>query len=78
MPAKNNNIFDVAQSAMAANPELSINLETKDNSYYAKKSLEKKRTIIADLCLVFGALGFILMILENELSSLNDIYDKVY
>ncbi len=42
-----------------------------------KKNINKKLRFVANMQIFFAAIGFVLMIIENELTSLHNVYTKV-
>ncbi len=51
-------------------------MNIKISRFNLKKHILKRQQIVGTLSLLFGLIGFILMILENEFT-INSLYDKV-
>ena len=64
-------MFDESNTTTARN-----NLDTSKSTYNKKKSILNQQRIIGSLSVVFGLIGFILMICENEFI-IHYFYDKV-
>jgi hypothetical protein len=66
---------------LKSSDNVAIKLEQKQYDFkkinLEKLILEKRKKYTASLCLIFALIGFILMILENELTINDHAYQKV-